>query len=373
MNLALATASYFLPYLLFGLAIGAVVDRIDRKRLMIAADLGRGALLASIPVLAAVDLLTVWWIYGAGFLVATLTIAFDAAEFAAIPSLVGRDDLVTANGRILASYQGAQVLGPFAAGLLVSVVAVEVVFVADAASFVVSAISLSAVQRTFNAPEERERTSLRRDVAEGLRYVLGHPVLRNISVMMALVNFVGATTWAQLILFAKERLDASDTYAGFLYSAGSAGIVVLSLLAGPIRRRLSFSAAALGGLMLHGLLTFAFALTTWYWLGLVLWAGAAGFGLFFNINTTSLRQAIAPPHMLGRVVSIAGVLAWSAIPAGALLGGWAIEATGNVAAVYAAIGLIVFLIAFAFRFTALGNAERYLEDRRLSPDAPDLA
>ena len=88
----------------------------------------------------------------------------------------------------------------------------------------------------------------------------------------------------------------------------------------------------------------------------------SGLGLFFNINTTSLRQQIVPSHMLGRVVSIAGVLAWSAIPLGALLGGWAIEATDDVALVYAVIGALTFVIALAFRFTALGRADDYLAE-----------
>jgi MFS family permease len=363
-NLAITTTAYFLPYLLFGLVIGAWVDRVDRKRMMILVDLGRAAVIASIPAFAAVDALSVWWIYAATFLTATFTIAFDSGEFAAIPSLVDRDDLVTANGRIQASYQTAQLVGPIlAGGLLGAGLAIETILLVDAASFLASAVALGAVRGSFNAPDdpEREVKSLRRDVVEGLRYVLSHPVLRNISLMMAMFNFVGTTTIAQLVLFAKERLDASDSQVGLLFSAGSAGVVVLSLLAGPIRRRLSFSVAALGALMLYGILTFVFAWTEMYWLALVLWGLISGLGLFFNINTISLRQEIVPSHMLGRVVSIAGVLAWSAIPLGTLLGGYLIEATGDVAAVYAAIGVLTFLIAFSFRFTALGRAEDFIE------------
>jgi MFS family permease len=366
-NLALTTAAYFIPYLLFGLVIGAVVDRVDRKRLMIAVDLGRAVVIASIPAFAAADALSVWWIYAVSFLVATLTIAFDSSEFAAIPSLVDRDDLVTANGRIMASYQGATFAGPILAGALVGGgLSIEYVLLVDGASFVASAVSLAAVRSSFNAPPDpdRERTSLRRDVTEGLRYVFSHPVLRNISIMMALFNFVGTTSITQLVFFAKERLGASDSEVGFLFSAGSAGVVVLSLAAGPIRRKLSFSVAALGALMLYGLLTVAFALTEAFWAALPLWAVISGLGLFFNINTQSLRQAIVPSHMLGRVVSVAGVLAWSAIPLGALFGGWLIDFTDDVALVYALVGIVTFLIAFSFRFTALGHAEDFIEERR---------
>src|SRR6476661_8779060 len=115
LNLAIASATTFLPYLLFGLPIGAWVDRVDRKRLMILTDLLRALLLASIPLLAALNQLPLWWIYTAGFLISTLSIGFDAAEFAAIPSLVAQGDttagqaLVVANGRIQASYSAATV------------------------------------------------------------------------------------------------------------------------------------------------------------------------------------------------------------------------------------------------------------------------
>jgi MFS family permease len=361
-NLGVTTAAEFVPYLLFGLVIGAWVDRVDRKRLMIATDLARAAVIATIPLLATVDQLSVGWVYAVAFCSATLTIAFDAAEFAAIPSLVpSGDDLVSANGRVHASYSAAQVAGPLLAGLLITVAPVQQVLWVDAASFLASAGTLLLIATAFNAPRDTEgRRGIRREVADGLRYVLGHPVLRNISAMMALINLVGATVYAQLVVFAKRQLDASDSRVALLYAAGSAGVVLLSLAAGPVRRRLSFSVAALGALVVDGLLTMVLAATRWYWVALVLWAAISGLGIFFNINTGSLRQQIVPNHLLGRVMSIAGVLAWSAIPVGALVGGWAVERTGSVALVYGVIGALVALLAFAFSFGPLGHADRYL-------------
>jgi predicted MFS family arabinose efflux permease len=361
-SLAIGTAAYFLPYLLFGLVIGAWVDRVDRKRMMIAVDAGRAAVIAVIPILAYADALSVGWIYGGAFVIATLTIAFDSGQFAAVPNLVDKDDLVTANGRLQASYAGAAIAGPLLAGVLLAVVSVETIFIVDAASFVVSGISLALIRTSFNPDEPRERKHILRDVQEGLQYVLGHPVLRNISLMMALINFVSATAFTQLVLFASVELDASDTQIAVLFAAGAAGVVCLGLTAGRLRRKLSFSSAALGAMMLAGLLGIAFGLNNMYVVGLVLWAAISGLGLFFNINTTSLRQQIVPSHMLGRVVSVAGVVAWSAIPLGALVGGWAIAATDDVALVYAAIGALTFVIALAFRFTALGHAEDYLAE-----------
>jgi MFS family permease len=360
-NLALATAANFLPYLLLGLVIGAWVDRVDRKRLMIVADLLNAVVLASLPVLAMFDLLTIWWLYVVGFITSTIGIAFQSAEFAAIPSLVDQDDLVTANGRIQASYSAAQIVGPLLAGLLVAMMPLYDVIFFDSLSFVVSALSLGLIRTSFNAGAPADQSSsIMGDVVAGLKYVLSHPVLRNISLMMALVNFVGSTTYTQLVLFAEQRLGASDAQIGYLYSAASVGVVLLSLTAGMLRKRWSFSTVALGALMLEGLLLVLFAQLTAYWPALILWGVISGLGILFNINTGSLRQAIVPNHMLGRVMSIAGVLAWSAIPLGTFLGGLAIEATGDVVLVYAVIGVLVFLIPFSFAFTALGRADRYL-------------
>jgi MFS family permease len=364
LNLGVTMATSFVPYLLFGLVIGAWVDRLDRKRLMIATDVARALLIAVIPVLADAGALSVGWIYAVAFLQSTLTIAFDAAEFAAIPSLVSnKDDLVTANGRIQASYSAAQVAGPLLAGLLIAVVTVQQVFWVDAMSFLLSAASLALVRRRFNVERDAEAEPRRifRDVAAGLRYVLGHPVLRSISAMMAIINLISSTVFAELVLFAKERLAATDTEVGLLYSAGSIGVVVLSLAAGRLRRRLPFSKVALGALIMDGALILALSMTRWYWLALPFWALSSGFGILFNINTGSLRQQIVPNELLGRVISIAGVLAWSAIPLGTLAGGYLIQRTGDVALIYGVIGGLVIAVALLFSLSPVGHAERYLD------------
>ncbi len=366
LNLGIATAAEFVPYLLFGLLLGAWVDRVDRKRMMIFTDIARALIIASIPLLAAFGALSVWWIYGVGFIQSTLTICFEAGQFAAIPNLVNKDDLVTANGRIQASYSAASVMGPLLAGLLVALTPLSTLLLIDASSFVLSACSLALITMSFNPPKgekQEEPKSILRDVMDGLRYVLGHPVLRNISLMMAMVNFVATTVSTQLVLFAKVQFQASDTQVGLLYSAGSIGIVFLSLLAGPLRKRWSFSRVALGALMTEGILVVVLAFTHWYWIGILLWACIGGLGILFNINTSSLRQAIVPNNMLGRVMSIAGVLAWSAIPLGSLLGGFVISWTHNIDLTYSIIGILTFLIALTFSFTALGHADKYLPEK----------
>ena len=182
LNLAFITAAEYVPYLLFGLIIGAWVDRVDRKRLMIYTDITQSLIICSVPLLAALGLLPVWWLYVVGFVSSTLWICFNTAEFGAVPSLVHKDNLVAANGYLQASYSTAAVVGPLMAGLLVALVPIPPVLLFDAVSFLLSALLLKLISTSFNADRVDQRRSgdLRRDVAEGLSFVLGHPILRNI-------------------------------------------------------------------------------------------------------------------------------------------------------------------------------------------------
>jgi hypothetical protein len=137
-------------------------------------------------------------------------------------------------------------------------------------------------------------------------------------------------------------------------------VVIVSMSAAAIRRRLSFAVTALGALVIDGVAVAAMALIGWYPAALVLWAAASGFGLLLNINTTALRQAIVPDEMYGRVISIAQVLAWSAIPLGALAGAAAIQLSGSVTDVYALAGVLTALIALSFAFSPVAHGDRYL-------------
>ena len=374
--LAASTALFTVPHLLFGLLIGAWTDRTDRRRLMIATDLLVAVAVVSVPLAAAAGALSVWWVLAVVFASSTLSIFFEAAQFGAIPSLVDQADLVTANGRIQASFAAATVAGPLVAGVLLVVLPVERLLYVDAATFLVSAMALSLIRRPFNPPLERPRTSIREDIVEGLRYVLRHPVLRNISAMMALVNFVSVTAFAQLVLLAKERYGASDAQVGILFAAGGVGVFVCSLAAGPLRKRWTFGNVALGSLMLSGVLLVVLAYAPSYWIAVPCWGLSSGLGVLFNINTGSLRQAIVPGQMLGRIITIAMVLAWSANPIGAMAGGVAIDRTHDVRLVYVVVGVLTFLIPLYFRlFSPLGHAERYLgaPDASVQPLAADRA
>ena len=378
-DLALTMAATMLPYLLFGLAFGAIADRVDRRRMMISVDLARAAVIAVLPVLYLAGSLDVAWVYLVAFVQASLGILFDSGEFAAIPSLVPQTDLVTANGRLMAAGSAGQVAGPVVAGALVSFLAPATLLFFDAGTFVASALSLALIRRSFNAADDGAAGSdsdsdsdsdsnhvsvvrrLARDVREGLGYVWRHPVLRSISIMMALINFFAATTLAQLAFFTKTALHASDSQVGWMFAAGAAGVVVVGSIAGALRRRLSFPVVALGALIVSGLALVGMGLTHSYPVAVVLWAVSSGFAMLLNINTAALRQAIVPNRLLGRVMSVASVLAWSAIPAGALCGAAVMQAT-DVSVVYAGIGAIDALIAATFWLSPIRYGDRYLTD-----------
>ena len=362
LSLAISTITFALPHLLFGLFIGAWVDRVDRKRLMIVVDILLALTMAVIPALAFFHQLNVWWVYAVQFTASSLALMFQQAEFTAIPSLVGSNDLVTANGRINATYEGSEVAGPAIAGAIANVVSVPVLLVIDAISYVVSATALATIKVSFNRSDRAQKRTTRilADIGEGIRYVLSHPVLRNISLMMMLFNLTNVTLYAQGVYYAKERLHANNFELGLFFASGGVGAIVFSLFAGLLRKRFSFSTVVIGCLALSGVASIVFAAISWFWEALPLLFLREGLLSLLNINTFSLRQVIVPDHMLGRVLSVAGVLAFSALPIGSLAGAFLIERTHNIALVYGGIGVLLILIPLAFSFTALGHADRYL-------------
>jgi MFS family permease len=370
-DLGVATTLSFLPTLLFGLLFGAYADRVDRKRLLVYGALAKALVIASIPALAVADTLVLWWVYTAIFLHSCLMALTGPAEFAAMPNLVGRDLLTRANGYLQAGVSAARVVGPLLAGLLVTLVPIYSLLFFDALSYVAAALVLASVRAVLSAPDiaDRPATSVRQDVAEGLRYLWGQPVIRNISLMIALTNFLEITIDAQLVLFAKQHLGADNFRVGLLYSVAGASIALTSLAAAPLRRRISFGRATVGALMAYGVLAVALSSTSWYWFATAVWALMMGFGILFDISSQTLTQTIVPDRLLGRVQGASRVLALSGVPLGAFLGGIVVERTGNVALVFGCIGGAIFLIAFAFSFTALGKAERYIPEEQASERA----
>ena len=226
LDLGISTAAAWLPYLIFGLPIGTWVDRINRKGFMISMDILRAALLAVLPPLALLGHLPLWWIYVVLFLNVTLSMGFNAAGYAAIASLVIPGRLVQANGFIQASSWLSLVVGPLLATLLLTRISLQGVLWVDAASFLDSAASLALVRTSFNrtSPRAEARSAFGRDLVEGLRYVLSHPLLRALALIAPLVGqprrlelgrLIGAgTLLIRLILHGSQGTQGGDLGLG---------------------------------------------------------------------------------------------------------------------------------------------------------------
>ena len=360
-SLAISTATNYLPFLFFGLIIGAWIDRTNRKRLMIILDACRALLIATVTLLAFLNLLSVWWIYALGFITATMSVAYSTAISAAVPSLTKKQNLAAVNGRVAASSSAANALGPVLAGLLVTLMPLQTLLLFDTLSFAISAVLLTLVKTSFNAVYKQARTTtILQDITVGLHYVFQHPVLRYIVLMLVASNFLTPTIFAQMVFYGKERFGTTDSQISLFYSAGSVGVVTFSLLAGRLSKIWSFGTLALGALMGAGLITVALALVPIYWLALPLCLLYSGTFSLFDINYVSLRQTIVPDELLGRVVSVSRMCGFSAAPLGVFVGGLLIDRTHNIALIYGIIGALVCGLAVAFAFSPLGHTDHYL-------------
>jgi hypothetical protein len=250
-------------------------------------------------------------------------------------------------------------------GLLIAFIQLPLLLWLDAFSFIISAVSLIIIHRSFNesASENTAKIRLRLAIVDGLRYILRNPVLSSMVLLLLLINFILPTANAQLVLLVKQWFSANDTQVGLLYAGSSLGTVIFSLAAHRLGKHLSFGVLMLGALMLEGLLTTVPIITHTYWLLLFCWLLRGGADVVFIVNAYTLTQLTVPNQLLGRVITFTRVLTWSTASVGALLGGFAIEATQNVALVYATVGLLTFVIALAFFVTPLGHAERYMESK----------
>ncbi|MFN8593079.1 MAG: MFS transporter [Thermomicrobiales bacterium] len=322
---ALAAATG-LPHLLFGLLAGAWLDRLRRKPVMIAADLGRAALLLVIPVAAWLGVLGMPLLIVVAFLLQTLTLFFDIAYLSYLPSLVPRSDLVAANSRLEATASSARVVGPALAGGVVRLVGAPLAIVVDAASYLGSAVFLWRIEAP-EAPPTPSRQSMRADIAQGLQAVWTAPVLRALALSSAIVNLAGFLFLSIYILYMTRDLGLGAEAVGLVFAAGGVGALLGSIAAGPARDRFGIGTALVGSQILFGLTGMLVPLAVLFPRWAVLLVVGAEFlqwlmVLVYDVNAVSLRQAVTPDHLLGRVNGTMRFLIWGTRPLGSLAGGY---------------------------------------------------
>ena len=337
MEIAIINLADTLPFLVIGLLVGALIDRLPRRGVLIVADLGRAVLLLTIPIGYALGLLSVPQLVIVGLLLGTLTVFFDVAYQAYLPSLIPKGDLVEGNSKLEISRSAAGLFGPSLAGALIAIVKAPMAVIIDAISFALSALFLFTIKPTHefvaeqnnaSAPAaQRPRNSLRSEIVAGLRYVFSHPALRTIGGATATSNLFSGIAGTVELLFAYNVLGLSVALIGFAATLGSAGGLISAVFADKISKRLGVGRTIvltipLGGPMIAVL---AFCqpgndLLNALVIGAGFFAGAAS-GTLYNINQVSLRQALTPPEMSGRMNATMRWFVWGTIPIGALLGG----------------------------------------------------
>jgi MFS family permease len=314
-ELGILRAVSFLPTLAFGLVAGAWLDRVPRRPVMITADLARAVMLASLPAAALAGVLRLELLYAVALLTGAMSLLFDIAQAAWLPGALGTRNLVDANSKLELSRWTVQVAGPGAAGVLVQLIGAPFAIVADCASFAISATLLSRI----DAPDLQASATHPRwkDAADGVRFIVADPLLRTLAVTAALSNLAAYAQTSVLLPYITGQLGLPATGFGLILSAFALGGVCGSVC-GPRFRAIGAIITGIGLMAVGDAVTAASSGP----ILLVVGQFTTGFGLpIATISMISLRQASTPAHLLGRVSAATRVLAWSAIPFGALLGG----------------------------------------------------
>ena len=316
-----------LPNLLVGLFAGTWADRARRRPIMIAADVTRALLLLSIPVASVFKVLTIWQLYIALFVFGIATTVFDVANVAYLPSLVGRNQVLSANSRIVASTSVAGAVGPGLAGALIQLLTAPLAILVDAGCLILSATLMRTIRSREPAPVPcQHRSSIWHDVADGLRPLYRDPLLRSIAGSSMIYLFFNNIMVAVYVLYATRELSITPAVLGMIYGLGGAGAAVGAVIATRAARRLGIGLTMIGANLVGGLFLLLIPLA-----GAVPSAAAVMLGIaqcasqmmgaVFYINQTSLRQVVTPEHVLGRMNASYRFLTMGMIPLGSLLGG----------------------------------------------------
>jgi len=335
----------FVPFLLFTLPAGVWVDRLPRRAVLIVGDVGRGLLLSSVPIVYLAGDLKLAQLFVVGFLTGVLTVFFDVAYQSYLPALVEREDLIDGNSKLEVTRSAGQLAGPPAAGGLIQLLTAPYAVVWDSVSFFVSGAFLLAIRKKEEPLEKREdgrRAGMRHELWEGLRYVVTHPYLRPQAISTGVSNFFSNVAFSILIVFAIRTLHMSNGLIGVVFGLGSIGWLGGAAAAPRLQRLLGVGGATILGAALSGPGTLLLALTPQSFPVPFLVAGAivGGFGaVLYNIQQVSLRQAITPERIQGRMNSVMRFLVWGPIPLGSLTGGAIASSFGlRTALVVGAVG-----------------------------------
>ncbi|MFJ6611194.1 MFS transporter [Streptomyces sp. NPDC091289] len=363
-----------LPWLLLGLPAGALVDRWDRRKVMLNSDIIRFAVISLLAVAVMTDNASILLLIVAGFTMGCGDVFFDISAQSVMPVVTSGDQaLIRANSRVSAAQiNGEQLAGPPLGGFLFSM-SRSVPFVANALSYLISAIFVASLKGDFgNAPTaEPARRNLRAEIAEGLRWLLKHRVLRTLAATAAVGNLVFTAKMALLVLLAKDQLGLGEIGYGLLLSSTAVGAFIGSFLASSISKRIQVGTMRCVGMTVEGLAIVGLGLSEDPWV-----AGAmmAIVGLSMSVQIVvvgSLRQRLAPAAIRGRVLSASRLISLLGAPFGGVLGGFLAGAI-SLQAPFILGGLLMVLVALA-SLPALSNRsiQKAMEEASATAEAEE--
>ena len=322
------------PFLLFGLPAGVWVDRVRRRPLLICSDLGRALLLLSVPLAAALGWLTMAQLYVVGFGLGSLNVLFSVAYGSFLPSVVARADLHEGNNKLALGEALARVTGSGLAGVLVQALTAPVALVADALSFVASAVSIVLIRAREPAVSSGVRRDVWLDVRAGIGSLMRNPLLRPLLIGSNLGNLGDGMLFGSnvALLFLSRDLAFEPATIGLVLSGLGVGGLIGAATAGPVTRSIGVGRVIVGSMALWGVGFAGLAVVPDAPFAPV--AVAALIGCVGAVNpiagasVSTMRQALTPEHVLGRVTSVVRVATWGSIALGSLLGGLLAERIG---------------------------------------------
>jgi len=328
--------------LLFGLFAGAWADRLRRRPILIWADLGRAAVLGTVPFAAVAGRLTMSHLYVVAASTAILTVFFDVSYRTYLPSLVSPENLLEGNSKLTLSESVAGVVGPGLTGVLIAALTAPMAILFDAVSFVCSALSVWLIRTPEPRPKPSAAPHIGREIVEGLRASWQEPILRTLLLRAATAAIFLGFGGSLYILFAVRELKLNAVLLGAVISVGGFSYLFGTLTTERLVRRFGCGQTLIGAAVVTGIAAFlpplargpvslCAAILAVAQLGDMAWS-------IYDINELTLRQAIAPSHVLGRVNSAAHLTFRGVLPAGALLGGALAEVIGLRSAMFVGAG-----------------------------------
>jgi MFS family permease len=316
-----------LPGLLLSLFAGVWVDRLRRRPIMIAANLSLAVVIGSIPLMDWLQMLTIEYLYVADFLVGTFNVLFNIAYHSYLSSLVTKEELVEGNSKLEVSNSVAAIAGPGLAGTMVQLVSAPFAILVDALSFLLCVGSLTLIHTPEpTSVREEKKGNIGAEIGEGLRAALANSILRAITLCTCTYNlfgFVGVTAYT---LYVVKELGVSAAGIGLIYAVSSIGALLGALMAARVARRFGIGPVIVWGALLAGAVFIFVPLAggPMFLIIVVLasnrFIGSVG-GVIYIVNQVSLRQAITPTHLQGRVTASIGFLTQGTMPLGFFLGG----------------------------------------------------